>query len=363
MANSVLAAVVARPGELRLQEMPLPRVDYEGGLLRVELTGVCGTDVRDFPRAELPRRIMGHEIVGTVEQLGAAARRRWGLADGDRILLEEYLPCGVCPACRSGDYRLCPQTDILLGTDALRYGATGLDVEPGLWGGYSQYVYLHPQTVFHRVPAGLDPALVPLALPMSNGYEWAYRVGHVAPAEAVVIIGPGQQGLSCLLAAKIAGAGPVVVAGLAKDAHRLRLAGQLGADRVVDVEAESLTDVVAGLTDGRMASLAIDTAAASEATLELAIGALGQGGRLVVGARNDAPVSVPIGQIRGKTLTVTGVRGHTYDSVEWGLRALREHEGMVRKLTSGVFGLDALDEALAATRNGTAIHVSVNPWV
>lgn len=362
MANSVLASVVTGPGTLELAELPLPTVDDEAGLLRVELTGVCGTDVRDLPRAELPRRIMGHEIVGTVERLGDVARGRWGLAEGDRVLLEEYLPCGVCPACRTGDYRLCEQTDILLSTNAMRYGATGLDVAPGLWGGYSQYVYLHPRTVFHRVPAGLDPALVPLALPVSNGYEWAYRVGRVAPAEAVVVVGPGQQGLSCLLAAKVAGAGPVVVAGLAKDAARLRLATRLGADRVVNVEAEPLAEVVRDVTGGRMAQLAIDTAAATEATLDLAFAALGQGGRLVVGARNDNPVRVPIGTVRGRTLTVTGVRGHTFDSVEWALRALREHEDEVRTLTSGVFGLGELAEALAVTGDGSAIHVSVNPW-
>jgi threonine dehydrogenase-like Zn-dependent dehydrogenase len=362
MENSVLASVVVEPGTVAVQEMPMPEVAADAGLLRVELTGVCGTDVRDLPRPELPRRIMGHEIVGTVEKLGADARRRWGLTEGDRILLEEYLPCGVCNACRSGDYRLCAQTDILLSFNALRYGATGLDVAPGLWGGYSRYVYLHPQTVFHRVPADLDPGLAVLALPMSNGYEWAYRVGRAGPSEAVVIIGPGQQGLSCLLTAKLAGAGPVVVAGLTKDKARLELAAQLGADRVVDVEQESLVDVVSGLTGGAMANLALDTAASSEATLGAALAVLGKNGRLVLGARNDNPVRVPMGVIRAKTLTVTGVRGHTFDSVEWALRALREHADQAGKLSSGVLALGELDRALALTRSGEAIHVSVNPW-
>ena len=104
MADQALASVVAAPGTLEVQQVPIPDGSADAGLLRVERTGVCGTDVRDLPRGDLPKRIMGHEIVGTVAGLGAQAQRRWGLAEGDRILLEEYLPCGICRACRSGDY-------------------------------------------------------------------------------------------------------------------------------------------------------------------------------------------------------------------------------------------------------------------
>jgi len=362
MADQALASVVVAPGTLEVQQVSIPDGSADAGLLRVERTGVCGTDVRDLPRGDLPKRIMGHEIVGTVAGLGAQAQRRWGLAEGDRILLEEYLPCGICRACRSGDYRLCEQTDILTSSRALRYGATPLDVAPGLWGGYSQYVYLHPQTVFHRVPDGVPPELAPMAIPMSNGYEWAYKVGGAAPSEPVVILGPGQQGLSCLLAARIAGAGPVIVAGLGKDAARLAIARELGADRVVDLERESLVDVVAEATSGRMASVAIDTAACSEASLRDAMSVLAKNGRLVICARNDRPIPVNMGVVRAKTLTVTGVRGHSYQAVEWALAALVEHAAEAARLSAGTFGLADLYQALAVTGDGSAIHVSVDPW-
>ncbi len=362
MVKTTVVSMVTEPAVLSVREVPIPQIGDDAGLLRVEATGVCGTDVRDLPRPELPRRIMGHEIVGTVEALGAAARARWGLAEGDRVLLEEYLPCGSCRLCRSGEYRLCQQTDILTNRHALRYGATGVDIPPGLWGGYSRHVFLHPNAVFHRVPAGLEPGLVPLAVPMSNGYEWMYRVGRVGPSEGVVIIGPGQQGLCCLLAAKIAGAGPIVVAGLTKDTARLALASEMGADQVVNVEETSLTEVVRDVTSGRMADLAIDVAVASEATLGAAIAALGKGGRLVIGARNDNAVRMPVGDVRGKALTVTGVRGHSHHAVAWALRALGEHAAVVNRMSSGVYGLADLDQALAVTADGSAIHVRVEPW-
>lgn len=362
MSRTSRAAVVIAPGELQIRDVEVPPTTTETGLLRVEATGICGTDVRDLPRADLPPRIMGHEIVGVVEELGDEAATRWGVSTGDRVLLEEYLPCGTCHWCRSDDFRLCEQTDILTNSRPLRYGATPLAEGSGLWGGYSQYVSLHPQTVLHHVPDSVPAHDVPLALPISNGYEWAYRAGRVGPDDAVVIIGPGQQGLGCLLAAKTAGGGPIIVAGLDKDSDRLALAGKLGADLTVNVEATGLTAAVADATGGRMASVAIDAAAGSQATVAAALDVLGKGGRLVLGARLDTPINVNFGIIRNKTLTVTGVRGHSFEAVEWALAALRRRPEHARLLASGMYPLDRVGEAIAATGNGDAVHVSVDPW-
>jgi D-arabinose 1-dehydrogenase-like Zn-dependent alcohol dehydrogenase len=93
---------------------------------------------------------MGHENVGRSYRIGPAASRRWGLREGDRVALEECWPCGHCSLCRSGEFRLCEETEERR-PGALRCGITPVSQEPGLWGGYSQYQYLHPNSVFHRV--------------------------------------------------------------------------------------------------------------------------------------------------------------------------------------------------------------------
>ena len=103
-------------------------------------------------------RILGHENVGTIEKIGDIARTRWGLDVGDMVALEEYLPCGHCIDCRSGEYRSCLETDSKR-AGSLRYGSTSTTVEPALWGGYSQFQYLHPRSVFHRVPEGVSPRI------------------------------------------------------------------------------------------------------------------------------------------------------------------------------------------------------------
>jgi hypothetical protein len=127
------------------------------------------------------------------------------------VALEEYLPCLACAWCLSGDFRLCEATEIKPG--GLRYGSTGLDVAPGLWGAYARYQYLHPSTVFHRMPAHVPARLATLALPLGNGIEWVHRQGGAGPGQCVLVQGPGPQGLACVVAAKEAGASCVIVTG------------------------------------------------------------------------------------------------------------------------------------------------------
>ena len=131
---SCLAAIATAPGLTEIREVPLPDPEAASGLLRVEITGVCGSDwgyYHQLPQTRGPL-ILGHETVGVIERAGSEAERRWGLKEGDRVALEEYLPCGHCEHCRSGDFRLCEASDWRTG--GLRYGTTAISIAPGLWG-------------------------------------------------------------------------------------------------------------------------------------------------------------------------------------------------------------------------------------
>src|SRR5581483_9086183 len=139
--------------------------------------------------------------------LGSIAAQKFGFQEGDRVALEEYMPCGHCEFCRTDDYRFCQQTDPA-GSNAMPmfYGTTPTDIPPSLWGGYSHYLYIHPQAVMHRVPDHLSPQMAALFLPMSNGVQWMYCYGDLRLGDNVVVQGPGQQGLAAAVTARECGA-------------------------------------------------------------------------------------------------------------------------------------------------------------
>jgi threonine dehydrogenase-like Zn-dependent dehydrogenase len=362
--STVRAAVTVAPNTTELRELPLPEIPPDGGLLRVLSAGICGSDIGYYAERDRGPRILGHENVGTIEALGPIAQERWGLAVGDTIALEEYLPCGYCEDCRSGEYRSCLKTETA-GPGTLRYGSSGLDAEPGLWGGYAQFQYLHPRSVFHRVPAGVSPRIASMALPIGNGFQWAVLDGEAAPGKTVVIHGPGQQGLGCAVAAKAAGA-KVVVSGLARDGYRLATAHELGIDRTVRADEESLLDAVRDVSDGRMADLVIDVSSGSGAVVAESLQLVRKRAKILVASYKRAPIDgFPIDDVIRLQATVRGVRGHSFRSVEMALALMAEHRMPLDFLATHEFGLADVDRGirmLAGEIAGDAVHIAIDPW-
>jgi len=367
MSTSTRAAVAIAPGVTQIQELALPAASDDSGLLAVSVTGVCGSDwayYQNLPTSRGPL-VLGHETVGHVQQLGRLAALKWGVQEGDYVVLEEYLPCGHCMYCRDGDFRLCDATDWRLG--GLRYGATGLNVAPGLWGGYSQHQFLHLNTVFHRVPATVKPVHAALALPISNGIEWTYLQGGAGPGQCVVIQGPGQQGLACVVAAREAGVDKIIVTGLStpSDQVRLRMALQLGADHVIDIEQQDLLETVAELTGGLMADLVIDCASGGTDSVTTAMQLARKRGRVILGGQKRQKIPhFDSDMIIARFLNVKGMRGHSYESVELAIGLIAHNRHRVQAMSTHSFGLDQTDLALRGlVGQGVedAIHMTIHP--
>src|SRR5438270_7558376 len=168
MAERVVAAVQTAPETTELREFPLPDIAADAALLKVEAAGVCGSDVGGYKRFAKAPRILGHENVGVIARAGEAFGRRWGVQEGDRVAIEEYLSCGHCELCLRGEFRHCAATDVTSNPDALRYGNTPIDTPPALWGGYAEYLYMPPATVLHRMPAHVPADQAAMALPVGN---------------------------------------------------------------------------------------------------------------------------------------------------------------------------------------------------
>jgi threonine dehydrogenase-like Zn-dependent dehydrogenase len=366
MTDSTLAAVAVGERRFELSEFPLPHMDPADGLLRVEASGVCGSDLKKYLPASMAPTILGHETVGTIEQVGALAARHWGVEPGDRVLLEEYLPCGHCDYCRSGEFRSCLETDNTQ-AGALRYGSTPVAVEPSLWGGYSRHQYLHLNSVLHRVPNGVPAEQVTFAIPLSNGLQWTLLDGGLRSGDTVLIQGPGQQGIGCLMAAKSAGAGHVVVSGLSKDAARLSLATTLGADAVVDVESQDLVEAVSAQTGGRLVDVVVDVSGGGPVTLMQAIRATRKGGTIVLasGSRWDQG-GLDLNLMRKKQIALLGVRGHSFAAVEKALALIAGRSVDLSEVCHPPFALaevNAAFDAAAGKGDINTLHASVDPWL
>src|ERR671933_265537 len=206
MADAVLAAVRTAPRTTELREFPMPDLPPDGALMKVDVAGICGTDVKMYakPVIEAPV-IMGHENVGTIVAAGAQFVERQGLQEGDRVFVEHYVACYRCEWCRIGDIRHCELTDWRTNPDARRYGYTTCENPYHLWGGFSQYMYLPWNAVLHRMPDTVSDEEAGIVTPLSNGIEWALYDAGVGFMSTVLIQGPGQQGLSQVVACKQAG--------------------------------------------------------------------------------------------------------------------------------------------------------------
>lgn len=351
-------ASVALPGaagEVRSFEVVPPKADE--GWLQVIASGICGTDVALFARGVAKPMVLGHHVVGRVAALGTQAARRRGLEAGDRVVLEEYLPCGKCETCAAGPYRLCPATDLWRG--GRRVGMIPAAEAPGLTGGNAEYTFLPANAVTHRVPEGLSDELAAWVLPYANAIDWvagaALRAG-----ETVVVLGPGYHGLAVAAAARRSGAGAVVVAGLARDAERLAMA-----------EALDATPVVVG-SDGRFGDLAkasadlvVDTVGSDPSVVGPAVDLLAHGGRFVLThPKQPAPVSFDSGLMFRQGLHVAAVRGRAPEAITAAIESLSAGDSgleVVPTVEVGLADTAAMLARLAAGTGPESPHVVVRP--
>ena len=135
MPEQVLAALKVAASTMEFREMEIPEISADAALLKVEVAGICGTDVSQY---RLPLRgspiIMGHENVGYLSRVGKVFAERKGVKEGDLVFLEHYLPCGNCEWDHMGEYRHCTATDWFYDPHAIRYGYISIDTPPALWG-------------------------------------------------------------------------------------------------------------------------------------------------------------------------------------------------------------------------------------
>ena len=365
MTDMVRAAVQVAAKQIEIREFPRPQTGPDDGLLRVEANGICGSDVETY-RGHLggprPAFIPGHEPLGIVEEVGEHAAERWGVQPGDRVAVEVIVPCRACRDCLTGRYQFCPKRKY-------GHGVTGVGTVPALWGGLAEYMYLSPTSVLHKVDNALPVEVAALYNAMGAGVRWACHLGEVRIGETVLVLGAGQRGIAAVVAARAAGAGTIIITGLASDAHKLALAREFGADHTIVVDgdaAENTVDRVTEITGGDMADVALELTPMAAEPITDALLSVRRGGRVVLaGLKGNREIPVRTDLMINRALTVRGAFGVDARGMEDAIALIESRRFPLEKMHTHTFGLD--DASLAIETLGgevpgeAAIGVSVQP--
>jgi threonine dehydrogenase-like Zn-dependent dehydrogenase len=352
--------------DLRPGRFPLPEIGDDDALLRVEACGICGSDYEQYEGALRVRMpvIPGHEPVGIIEQIGDRAAQRWGVQPGDRVAVETLIPCGHCPECVQGRYRLCRGS----GRGGLSaYGYRPVEQPPSLWGGYAEYLYLEPHALVHRMSREVPAELAVLFNPLGAGFRWAVDVPRLQLGETIVVLGPGQRGLAAVIAAREAGAGRIIVTGLPRDERKLALARDFGAHETIDVERDDPVRRVRELTGGAMADVVIDVTAYAVAAVTQAVALARRGGRVVLaGTKGPKPVPDFLSDaVVAKELTIYGVLGVDWPAYESAIRLIESGKYDLARMHTHTLALDEAERGLrllaGAIPGEDAIHIALVP--
>ena len=285
------ALVYGGPGKRAWEERPRPvLLDATDAVVRITTTTICGTDLHilkgDVP-AVTEGRILGHEGVGVIEDVGAAVTT---FRKGDRVLVSCITSCGACAPCRKAMYSHCR-------TGGWRLGHT-------IDGTQAEYVRIpHADASLHRLPDGLDEeALVMLSDIFPTGFEVGVLNGQVQPGDTVVIVGAGPVGLAALLTAQLYSPSETIVVDM--DEHRLQIATTFGATRVVNSSDGLAATAVLDLTGGIGADVAIE-AVGVPATFDLCQSIVAPGGRIANVGVHGKPVLLHLETLWSQNVTIS----------------------------------------------------------
>jgi alcohol dehydrogenase len=341
--------VLVGPRKMEMREFDIPKIGLDEGLLKVVMTGVCATDPKFYKVGFNAPLILGHEMFGHVAEIGEVASERWGVKKGDHVVLDVNVRCGFCPNCVAGNSKFCSnQRAYGTGTNSL--------VPPHIWGAYGQYMYIAPNSVVHKLSDDVSPeAAVLINAVLANGIQWMRIKGGASIQNAVVIQGAGPQGLAATIAAKEAGAAPIIITGmLPDDESRFALAKEFGADYTIDVRKEDVVKKVKDITGGRMADVVLDVTGSADGIVT-SIDLIKKQGTLVCASilaatvdGKDATAPIPIERIVHNEVRFQGVFTSGGEATIAAIKLVESGKYPIEKMVTHKYPLEKAEEAIHA---------------
>lgn len=341
-------AVMQSKQVLVLEDRPIPVPKGNEVQVKVDYTGVCGSDVHLFQHATCALgsidepMVLGHECAGVVSAVGPDVKT---LKVGDRVAVEPGVPCWQCDFCKQGKYNLCP---------SVRFYAA----YPTCDGCFCEYI-VHPENMCYKLPDSVSTLEGALLEPLSVGIH-AVRNSGVQAGQTVVILGAGCIGLMDLMCMKKAGASRIIVCDVLD--NRLELARKLGATHTFNSRDESYIDEIKALTGGG-ADVVVDAAGIQKTIWQAGLLVKKGGTLLLMAYPPERQGTLPINALINAEVTIkTSFRyRNTYPQA---IRMVEEGTPL-KEIVSSVFSLDdirdAFDKAINEKATVTKCVIKINP--
>jgi len=266
-------AMYYRNSDVRLEEMPVPKIGPAELLVKIIASGICGSDVLEWYRIKKAPIVLGHEIAGDIAEAGDRVTR---FRPGQRVFVSHHVPCNTCWYCLNGNHTVCQTLH-----------TTNFDP-----GGFAEYVrvpainvdrgtFVLPETVSYEDGAFVEPLACVIR---------GQRVANFKPGQTVVVMGSGISGLLHIMLARATGAGCIIATDISP--YRLSKAGEFGADAAIDAR-DDVPGRVREANRGRPADLAIVCTGALTA-FQQALKSVDRAGTVLCFATTDPGVELPI---------------------------------------------------------------------
>lgn len=336
-------------GDIRIEDVDIPKINEDEMLIKVKACAVCGTDLRifKFGHFKIPqgvKRVLGHEIAGEIAEVGSKVK---GYTAGMKVATPPNIGCGTCPMCIQGFNQLCPD-----------YEAFGISLD----GGFQEYMKVPAYAIKEGnvvpIPEGVSFEEAAVTEPLSCCYH-SYKALNTVPGDTVLIIGAGPIGALHAMMNRLAGAAKVIVADISQE--RLNEIKNLGADVIINSGEKNLAEEVKKETNGMGASVIITACSVPELqrqALEMASahGRINFFGGLPKGKEE---VTLNTNLIHYKELIALGTTGSSISDYYKSLQIVSSGKINVKALISATFGIAETVKAFEYAASGKGMKAVV----
>jgi len=337
-------AMYYRNNDVRVEEMPVPKIGKGELLVKVMASGICGSDVMEWYRIKKAPRVLGHEITGEIIEVGEGVKN---YKKGDRVFVSHHVPCNTCRYCLSGYHTACEtlhRTNYDPGGFAEYLRVPEINVKSG--------VYILPENMSYDEGTFIEPLACVLR---------GQRVANLKAGQSVLVMGSGISGLLHINLAKAICAERIIATDI--NEYRLNAAKKFGADNVINAK-EDVPKLIKELNDGRLADCVIVCTGAMPA-IEQALQSVDKGGRILFFAVPEPGinVSVPINDFWRNEIKMVTSYGAAPSDLETAIEFIKAGRVNVKAMITHKLPMSEAQLGFKFVAEGReSIKVIIEPW-